>query len=313
MEDLSQLPPKTQNLIHLEKTKRQKTWGEKAFDWGTYGGIALLGNEAASLVITHQAKSGKGFLGEWYTGFKNFFMEMKPTKYLPQSAKEYITEGRLPFLLTACIGGMLIVFPVKALEDRKGQLVRKLDTWRHGAKAETEPHMVEAHEEMDKAPKQSWGSLWKGRAITVVSATLADYAFGWSKSITGRLLKGTAAEKFASLDHISEQAGIGLPKLLKIKPEKQAIAKTISEEATWLLTLSGSLTVLFYVTSKMFAKEGAENKERKAEKRAHATTNHTGSDETNELAPTSATPSLKITRATYDQPLAQAQQAAQLS
>ena len=279
-------PLKTEELIHLEPVARKKTSGEKIFNIGTYVGVGLLGNEATSLWIGDQAGKTHWF-GRSYSNFQNFCRKLKTGDLLSSGIKEhlptYVTgdyapslvelkgaKPRLPTLLYACIGGMLMVLPIKWLEDHKGTIVRKFDTWIHGKKAEEEPEMVEAHAEMDAAPKQTWGSLGTGRVITVLAALASDATFGWRHSLSAKLFENTPIIKHVrSLDHIADQVAFkavdlfATPKGQKLTiPEK--VAKPLYEKVnngTWLLTLSGALTGLFYVTSKLMAQ-----KEQKAEK-----------------------------------------------
>lgn len=260
--------------------KRRKTAGEITFDVSTYGGLSLIGNELASTVIVKQAK--QGFLTPVYEPFVEFFKNLKPLNKF-----NYIGEGRLPYILTACVGGMLLVLPVKWMEDRKGSIVRKLDNVFH--KNQETPELKQAHEEMDNAPKQSWKSLGEGRLITVGAAIVVDALVGWQKSVVTKLFEGTKTLKnFSSFDrtattlarHTMLKFGLGTPEqraavtdtmdtirhgnkelgehfVINAKTE----GKMVDVLATGgsLLTLSAALTVLFYATSKMFA-HGQEKK-----------------------------------------------------
>ena len=325
-EDLTTLPVQTENLVLLEPHKRKKTSGEKVFDVATYGGVALLGNEGLSTIVMTQAE--KGMLKTPFDSFVNACKNVKEAKYIPK----YLTEGRLPTILFACIGGMFTVFPVKFLEDRKGPIVRKLDHWFHGAKSDTDPHMIMAHEEMDKAPHQSWGSLWKGRLITVVSATIADVTMGWHDSFLSRALKDTKLSRYSSLDHISWRFGEAATRMVDPKGLDQGIKdalKTykgreemvalkeqskfygIAKNSVWLLALSTSLTVLFYVTSKMFAKNTAINKEHKLAKQQGNPFSQ--QDETPGTIPNADLPDVKVNQVAYQQLVDTSQPAIHLS
>ncbi len=310
-EDLTALPIQTENFLQLEPAKRQKTWGEKCFDLFTYGGIGLIGNEIASYLVIRQAEDG--IIKNQYKKFTNYFTKMEGA-HVP----DYVSKGRFPELLLACVGGMLIVPPIKGLEDRKGAVVRKLDSWRHGKKADTDPAMVEAHQEMDHAPKQSWGSLWKGRVITVVSATIADALFGWRESLLPKLTKNMPTlHRFSSLDHISDEVSKGYLKLFKVVPEKSEQTFKKVHRYTWLLTLSASLTLLFYISSKMFAQNSAAHKERRQAKQTgvDGAVNdlQSGQDDSLNAETQKDAPSAKVSQTSYQQPLEQLQQANQLS
>ena len=246
--------------------KRQKTWGERAFNWGTYGGIALMGNEATSLVITRSAD--KGAAHHRYKQFESFFKRFDTKAADASALRDYVagnatkfgeSKARLPFLLLATVGGMFMVPFVKYAEDHKGELVRKLDRGHYGSLTDRDPKLIEAHKEMDEAPKQTWSSLGKGRLTTVIMAAVADFTFGWDRAITTKL------HPKASLDGIADIVGGLVPKKFE----------DVAKNGTWLLTLSSTLTVLFYASSKLFAKKQEEKVERKLEKqlaRTHGTT-----------------------------------------
>ncbi len=180
-----------QAIVTLEAEKRLKTHGEKKFNWLTYGGVALLGNEAASLVITTLAEDKNGVARGPYAPFKKFFTDMKGKKFVP----EYAWNGGLPKVLIALIGGMLMVPFVKHLEDNKGKIVRKFDQKYYGDAAQNDPAIIAADEEMDDAPKQSWGSLWKGRVVTVLAAIGVDSLVGWKDAPSRRCPRPRAAPR----------------------------------------------------------------------------------------------------------------------
>lgn len=282
--------------LHLEPVKRKKTWGERRFDLVTYGGWALLGNEAASLAITESVgknfegkprfarglyekfESKVGALSKYFEGFKqpgflryvgDYIGGTKLTSYIGAHVP------RLPYLLVATIGGMLVVPFVKDREDRKGEIVRKLDQKHYGmARAEQNPELVRAHKEMDEAPKQTWGSLWKGRVTTVLSATVADFAFGWPEALTTKIFKNNATyQKYASLERLSDVFAEKTTKMATARfdlgDKSQKIMRKVVGNGTWLLTLSSSLTVLFYASSKLFARKREEKIERKEYLRTH--------------------------------------------
>ena len=236
--------------------KRQKTWGERVFNWRTYGGYALLGNEFTSLGINELAQRGptknlyqRGI--SWAKGLEKY-------KFVPS----YIKEGHLQNVLIAVLGGMFMVPFVKHAEDHKGEIVRRIDRVHYGDLNDSDPKLIEAHKEMDEAPKQTWGSLWKGRAITVVSAITVDSLVGQKSSPSVTLLENTSWSRFSSMKHISEEIANVAMKRLKVS---EGTGKLVATGA-WLLVLSSTLTALFYGSSKLFAKKHEERIERKLER-----------------------------------------------
>jgi hypothetical protein len=268
-------------LSALEPTKREMTRGEIEFNLKAYVGWGLIGNEVFSLAITESVGKGQHgnprFAHGLYKKFEGLFeglgkhFERFKTPGLMRSIGDY-TSGmkalnhvpRLPYLLVATIGGMLVVPFVKDREDRKGEIVRKLDRKHYGARADTDPALIEAHKEMDEAPKQSWGSLWKGRITTVIFAALADFTFGWPEALTTKAFKNNPTyQKFASLERISNAFADWSSTAMKVKPSNEWLFKKVVGNGTWLLTLSSSLTAIFYVSSKLFAKKRDERMERR--------------------------------------------------
>ncbi len=251
--------PEQQGLISLEPSKRLKTYGETKFNLETYGGIALVGNEAASLIITNTAE--KGPTKDLYAKGMKWFAQFEKHAFVPK----YISHGRLQELLVAVIGGMLMVPFVKHAEDHKGEIVREYDRKHYGARSETDPTLIGAHKEMDEAPKQSWGSLWKGRILTVAAAIGVDSLIGWKEAPSNALLKNTPLRDYSSLTSIAEQIANGTASLLKLDKQSKLGEGVIrwTKQGTWLLTLSATLTALFYASSKIFAKNREEKIERK--------------------------------------------------
>lgn len=254
--------------------KRDKSTGEKLFDIGTYGGMAMGANEAISTVIMRSAKEGA-----LKTPYEKFVGAVSRTPLLKRSS--YVHTGRLGFLLFATIGGMLTVFPVKFMEDHKGSLVRWINQKIRGS-AVNDPQLEQEQREMDAAPRQSWGSLWKGRVTTVFSAVGMDFMIGHSDSVSAKLLENTRFKNYGSLqrgastlarkivDHFDPAgkaerfAARDAAKPYEIQAgEGKWVGR--GETAGFLMTLSLTLTIMFYVSSKMFATHRAVKQEKKRE------------------------------------------------
>lgn len=250
-----------QGIIAPARKKRLSTWGEKVFDWGTYAGVALGGNEAVSLVIMTQAEHGKG--QKWYDQGMAFFKKLGEKKtFIP----EYAAKGHLFRILIAVIGGMTVVPLVKYLEDNKGKIVRTLDRKHYGAHADTDPAIVAAHKEMDEAPKQTWGSLWKGRVLTVFAAIGLDWAVGCKDAQSNKLFKDSPTfQKYANMDRIAERASTGIMNTLKIAESSRPTWDKWLKQGSWLLVFSSTLTLLFYASSKIFATRRDEKIEQREE------------------------------------------------
>lgn len=250
------------NLPPHEDEKRHKTGGEHLFNATTYGGLALVGNEFTATKIVNEAQKPNA-IGRVFQATGRFFEQIGPKGKLP-----YIQQ-RMNYINYAIIGGFAMVPFIKFLEDHKGSLVRFADRIIHGKASQNDPARQRAYEEMENAPRQSWGSLMQGRVVTVAAAYTVDSTIGWRGGMLARNLQGTQFEKFSSLDHVSDlvadKLSPAISRALKHDATKIESTKQIMRQGTGLLTLSAVLTVLFYGTSKFFAQRRANKIEQREE------------------------------------------------
>lgn len=290
-----------QSLKH-EPPKRKKTWGENVFNWMTYGGFALIGNELTSLFITREVPKNKLTKDLYADGLKAAEELGKKHPGLPK----YFTQGHLQGVLVAVVGGMFMVPFVKAMEDHKGSIVRKFDRKHYGNLADTDPKLIEAHKEMDDAPKQTWGSLWKGRVLTVAAAIGVDSLVGWQDAPSTKLFKNSPNwQRFSSMQRIANETaeasvkGIDTLRGWFSKPALETktanLTRDVVKQGSWLLVLSTTLTVLFYASSKLFAKKRDEKIERKLHQHVPGTSQR---DEGDEMAATPETAQFEKTAET---------------
>jgi hypothetical protein len=132
--------------------EKKMSKGERLFDVAIYTGIAGIGVFAASLPLTYWSKYGKGI--STYNWAKSFLKK----KGVSESAAEQIYN-------TTVLGlaGNAAVIPIKIIEDRKPEIVTKLNE----ALGDTTGDMS-----VENEPKQTWGSLVKSR--------VAAYAAVWT-------------------------------------------------------------------------------------------------------------------------------------
>ncbi len=331
-----QAPEVSQNLQDDAGKRRLKTRGERKFDLLTYGGLGIILNEIISyFVMKTIGKDGFAHgaftkFESWFAGLSGHFSKFeKPGffKYLGEyvvgdktSSISSARSPRLPFLLVATIGGMFVVPFVKHREDNKGKIVREYDRNYYGRQADTDPAIVAAHKEMDDAPQQSWSSLWKGRVTTVLSAAAADFAFGWPEALSTKLFKNNKTwQKYGSLERLSgvvaETVSNQAAKTFNLTEAGKLGWRRGADTATWLFTLSTSLTAIFYFSSKLFARKRDEKIERR-EMRAHGADGRDEAPETADITPEKETapamqPDTKIHHASRDETLAPAAALAQ--
>lgn len=250
-------------LAGIGSSNRKRSGGEKLFDLTTYGGLALVGNEVVSTYIVKQAEKPNAF-GRFFESASNLTKKIGPAGKMP-----YTQSGRFNYINFAIIGGFTMVPFIKFLEDHKGKLVRFADRIIHGRQADTDPDMVRAHEEMDNAPRQTWGSLMKGRVLTVLAAWTVDASINWKDGWSARALKGTKLENYSSLEavtgRIADKMGDSIAQHRGMDVAKAANLKSWLNQGFGLLSLSAALTVLFYVSSKLFASRSEHKRIEKQE------------------------------------------------
>lgn len=275
-------PDKTteQTAEHTHNGKRTRTIGENLFDATTYGGLALLGNELTAASIIGTAEKGlkpeimnkpvsklsvmdsiRGAVGKSYIGFDKFVQKLNKDRFAYFKPHGEDSVSRFTYIAFAIIGGFVMVPFIRALEDNKGKAVKFADRFIHGKKAETDPNMVEAHKEMEEAPKQTWESLLKGRLLTVGAAYAVDATVNYEHGLSSKLFP--KLEKWNSLETISKRftnwASGHIAEWRKLTPAKAASQAEFIGTTFSLLTFSAALTLLFYGTSKAFA-HGQEKK-----------------------------------------------------
>lgn len=134
------------------------TKGEHRFDRMTYAGLGYVANVALSLGAVYWAErmpSGQKFM----TGLVNKFGEWFPK--IPKKWSGWAAARS--FYLT---GGFAVLVPMKLLEDRKVDLIKKWDKEIYGP-AVDDPQIEQSHRELEQAPKQSWSSMMGSRMLSL--------------------------------------------------------------------------------------------------------------------------------------------------
>lgn len=157
--------------------KHAKTFGEKKFNFLTYNAIGYIANALLSVVAiwwverTHSGQSMmKGFVDK----------VSKIPKVKPDQAEFYATKT---FFLA---GGFMVMPVIKALEDRKLDLVKKWNRQHYGEQAQTDPDIVKSENEIAGAHKQSWSSVLSSRIIALVPFYLGYWLVWDNKSPLSR-------------------------------------------------------------------------------------------------------------------------------
>jgi hypothetical protein len=236
----------------VQKPDRKKTAGEIFFDRTVYTGIGFGLNEVISLIFADKFQYGSGKIigkqgfekaSDWIA--KTFKFKPKIKNGQTISAKTSAGNSLLWISLTS--GGFILLLPMKWLEDHKAGVVKWMN---HVADkfggTQTQEQIAARDAEVEQTiacePKQSWGSLLKGRFIAIAASiglgTLLGEARSESiKQTSDKILSG-AAEK------------IGMQKALK-SDVFHRYTRLIGVETVSCATSS----MVLEIASKFFAKK----------------------------------------------------------
>lgn len=153
---------------------RIKTKAERTFDAAAYSGIGWFGNAALSTSIAYylkHSKSGKPKFDHFVRKVAEFLNKENP----PIAAVNKNAE-----FFSLIIGGTMLMYPLKKLEDHKGKVIRGIDRIFTKAKAafgrdETEIERIDkeaSFELLDQEPKQSWATILRARFVGLGVALL---------------------------------------------------------------------------------------------------------------------------------------------
>ena len=151
--------------------KHVKTRGEQHFDWVTYRNWGYYTNVGLSLLAVYwveRMQSGQKFMASLVRGMESLGVPNK------NGWASYLA-GKTFFLT----GGFAVIPPMKWLEDRKVELVKKYNReLYYGAKADTDPVVIQSEKELEAAPKQNWSSVISSRLLALIPFYFA-YSVLW--------------------------------------------------------------------------------------------------------------------------------------
>lgn len=186
MSDSTRLPTTdTADERPTSAKRRHRSWGELWFDAFVYGGIGWVINTLISAAAADQF-----FNGAWKKGMEstvNFFdRQLTPLIKNPATRSEWAETSF--FISTLYTGGCLLVIPIRWLEGKKSSIVRSLDRWIHGPKADSDPKLAAMHQAMDNAPQQSWQSLTAARILALPAGLGLGWIMGKDNAYSTKLL-----------------------------------------------------------------------------------------------------------------------------
>jgi hypothetical protein len=224
-----------------EPHKRKHTKGEKWFDRSVYGGINWAVNFLVTVPVAFELKYGRGAK----------YFEAAAHKLAKTGMSEHKIEQAL---LTTCAmqGGNILVLPIKWAENKKVQIVGKLNKW-FG-----EPDVTE---EIKKEPQQSWGSLIKSRlmawgtiflSIETVARTFGKDAF---EGFQNKFSKHIVCDPLKFDTHTMQKNAEGVLEKVETKAFRYGKIAAVDIFATT------AAAVIFYVASRFFAKKKQHKQE----------------------------------------------------
>lgn len=167
---------------------KNKTKGEAKFNAISYIGVGYGLVTATSVLMTWLLNDTKQFSGK----FGKLATAFTTRTGLPRS---------IASIGTLFLGGTIAsVLPVKWLEDKKSEIVKKLDESLYTPEELKDPKIKAAHQELDEMPKQTWLSVFGSRVVAFAATFGVFFLMGSNKS---PLAKHTGQ----SIDKLSTQFG----------------------------------------------------------------------------------------------------------
>lgn len=173
---------------------KNKTKGEALFNKITYIGAGYGLVTATSVYMTWLLRDTKRIAPIF-------------NKYAKAATAKFKLPESIANIMTLFAGGTLAsVLPVKWLEDRKPELVKKFDRMLYTDEEYHSPEIQASHKELEEMPKQTWLSV-TGSRVVAFGATLAAYfALGPNNSkfakATGHSIDSVAAQLGRKTDRL---------------------------------------------------------------------------------------------------------------
>ncbi len=174
---------------------KNKTRGEAWFNGFSYVGIGYGLVTATSVFMTWLLNDTKKFSGTYGAFAKS-------------ATSKLGLHSSFANIAALFLGGTIAsVLPVKWLEDKKPQIVKRLDRMLYSDAELNDPKMIAAHKELDDMPKQTWASVFSSRVVAFGATLSVFLLMGSNKS---PLAKHTGE----SIDKRSIQFGRWFDKLI---------------------------------------------------------------------------------------------------
>lgn len=211
--------------------------GERKFDNRAYWGFGYVLNVALSIAAVFAVErtgGGRKFLDALGKLFG------KIPGLTPETAKAAASRT---FFLT---GGFGVLVPIKWMEDRKLELVKKWNREIYGDAADTDPAIIKSEQEIAEAPKQSWLSILGSRALAllpfyIVVGALWENGSRLSK-ITNSEYRAMDAGQRAAVDALPKAGDAGISQHAQVMKHGVFFDRLVVGPSRWIGKLVAGLT-----------------------------------------------------------------------
>ncbi len=212
---------------------KNRTKGEGLFNFGAYFGVGYVGVTAFSVYMTWLLRDFKP-IAKHYTKIIDTVAESSGKMLkVTNAAKHHDTVNSAMTIMALFFGGTVMsVLPIKWLEDNKAEVVKGLDRTLYGKeKSDNDPSIQAAHDELEKAPKQTWKSVLGSRVLAFAATLTTWWAIGSNVSplakATQKEANGVVTRYGDSIDRHSSRLGRWVDGALNHK--KPEIVKDIAK------------------------------------------------------------------------------------
>ncbi len=229
--------------------KKVRSFGNKAFDWAVWPAVQWIGVWGLSLFLANKAQNGSGILNKWYKSAVDWLTPKFHMFNSPLAKKIWGKDtgakqwaGATTLFTALFMGGNLSLPVIKFMENRRDSISAWFDRVFH--KTPEDPDKIK------QEPKQTWGSVIKGRLSSAFLGYSVFFALGPGKAAKVQDMVGGAATNA----------------FMKIRPQanRNSVNKW-ANLAVFDLFFTAIAASFHYVMSRLFARSN-DNKKKAGQK-----------------------------------------------
>lgn len=281
MKDPKEIMPTSTAAEPPAAPKRDRSIGEKAFDWFTYGGVAGVGTFIATIPLAFWMRYQGG--AKHYDAARNWLKDRK--------IEGTVNDALLGTFITMW-GGNAMMLPVAGLEKAKVPIVKAVNRLMNDP---TDPTTIE------EVPKQTIGSLIWGR---IAAFSVVFVSFFSMESVFKNTFK-TFNEEFGELTCKVLKKPTHVPHATELGKMVESTPYRVGKIAALDVFATVAAATLLYISSHFLAKK--EHVKRQAapvsDKRTSRALFNEEGEQHDTAQPASESPSLTISHARHDAPL----------